>query len=240
MGEKVTQHLLLRWKGSGCMGTVVLIRMAALAVARLGHTSRAFFSGGLSCLPRRRVRLSWFSLVMLLAVSGCGGTSSHARTVAQHKVVAESRHASGRATMLTGMTDERKIRTREEATAAAERARPIEVEIQREIGRLHREVVRRTDLSERERADKNREIDRLRKEWKRIREPIEAWSKQVSKNSGFQHVVQLLQTKDPEIERMIGEMRGILERKGGDEQKEIRRVQEEADRRLKELASKSR
>lgn len=143
----------------------------------LAGTRRVFCveSGG---ARRRGLALArLITLSLLLALGGCDGTSSHARTAAQRKVAVGSGRASGRTSILEGMTDEHKIQSMREANAARARALPIETEIQREIVRLHGEVMRRPGLSERERADKEQEIDRLGKQWKRLREPVEAFYK---------------------------------------------------------------
>lgn len=208
---------------------VLIVRVVALAVATLGRTSRALFGVGSHSAPRRPM----VTLVMLLAISGCGGTSLPSQTVVSQGVVVGNGRADNGATMLMNMTGKHEIRNVSEATAAKERANRTElatVPLFKELGR--------PDLSERERADKEREIDRLREQYKREMDPVDAFYKELERKG--KEYERALERKDPEIERMREEMRRILERKGKDERKEIRRVQEEAKRRLKELAGKSR
>ena len=131
--------------------------------------------------------------------------------------------------MLMGMTNEHKISTMREATAARERA----LTTMSAITRLHGEVMRRPDLSARERADKKREIDRLRKQYKRENEPVEAFYKGLEHRA--EEVERAVARKDHEIERLREEVTRIAERKGKNELKEIERVKGEFDRRLEEL-----
>ena len=79
--------------------------------------------------------------------------------------------------MLRAVADEKKIRNMREATEARKRAIPTGSA----IVRLHEELMRRPGLSQRERADKEREIDRLRAQHKREMEPIEAFHKELER-----------------------------------------------------------
>jgi predicted nucleic acid-binding Zn-ribbon protein len=91
--------------------------------------------------------------------------------------------------MLMGMTDKHKIRNMSEAAAAKERANRTMLA----MAALAKEV--RPGISERERADKKQEIDRLRKQHKREREPVEAFYKE------FVHKAEELVRKREELAR---------------------------------------
>jgi hypothetical protein len=133
--------------------------------------------------------------------------------------------------MLMGMIPEHKISTMREATAARERA----LTTMSAITRLHEEVMRRPDLSEGERVDKKQEIDRLRQQYKREYEPVDAFYKGLERRAKM--VERTVAQKDPEIEHLREEVRRISERKGKTEHIEIERVEGEFSRRLKELES---
>jgi hypothetical protein len=217
------------------MGSVVLMCLVAIAVTASWRFSRRVFAGKLGRSLRGLVGPS--GVTMVLALGGCAGTSSHSQTALQRKVVIGSQLAGGEETMLKGRTDQQKIQSMQEVNAARLRALPIETEIQREIVRLHGEVMRLPGLSEHERADKEQEIDRLRKQWKRLREPVAAFYKRLDRRA--EQVERAVANKDPVIKRLHEEATRISERKGKNEVKEIERVKEEFDRRLAELESGS-
>jgi uncharacterized protein YceK len=177
------------------------------------------------------------ALVVLLGVSGCGGTSSHTGSTNTGSTVQARKTSSGGATvpggsMLMTMTGEHEIRNMTEATAAKERANRTElaiVPLLKELGR--------PGLSERERADKQQEIDRLREQYRREMEPVQAFYKEIEHKA--KEYDRLLKLKDPAVERMREELKRVIERKGKNEVEEFHRIQGEFDRRLAELDRKS-
>jgi len=172
--------------------------------------------------------------VTLLAVGGCGGSGSAARKVVQRGRASGPVDAHGRASgiaeaMLLVMTEDQKIQSASEATAARRRAIRTELAtltILKELAQL--------ELSKAERADKKREVDSLRKQYKREMAPIEAFHRDL------EHKVEAIESffarQDPEVERLRGELRGIVTRKGKNEHEEIERVRREFERRRQELA----
>jgi hypothetical protein len=176
-------------------------------------------------------------MIIPLAVIGCGGANSQTEPASRPDTLIRRGQDDGTATasarrLLIAMIDDYKIRSTSEANAAQQRANGTQLATAALL-----EELGRPGLSERERAEKNREIDRLRKQYNREMAPVLAFYNELEHRlKGAENV---LERKDREIERMRQELAGILERKGGNERREILRVQGEFDRRLKELMPKT-
>lgn len=139
--------------------------------------------------------------------------------------------ATASADMLSAMSEAYKIRSTSEASAAQRRATRTElatVPLLKELGR--------PELSERERAEKKQEIDRLRRQYCREMEAVDAfYTDLVPKLKQAEWAFEL---GDPEIERLRQELVRILKHESENKRSEIARVQREFDRRLNELARK--
>jgi hypothetical protein len=218
------------------MGSVVLMGAIAGAVSALRRAGGALLSGRQDCAPRQRLRRSQIALIMLVAVSGCGGTGSHTGTAAQAGDLLGHGRADDGATdateaMLIVVSDDQRIRNTSEATAARQRA------IRTELASLPLlKELALPGLSEAERSDKKREIERLREQYKREMTLVEAFHKELERK--LKEAEGVFALKDPEVERMRGELTRIIERKGEDEREAIERVQREFERRREELAHK--
>lgn len=125
------------------------------------------------------------------------------------------------------MTGERKIKNVSEATAVRERAYHT---LAATIPLL--KLLKDPSLSERERADSEDKVDRLRKQYKRETEPVEEFYKGLERNSEM--FERILESKDPDIVRMREEIACVLERKEGDEYAEIQRIRGEFKRMAEE------
>ncbi len=205
----------------------------AAALRRLGG---ALFGGGRDCAPRKYAMRSQIVLVLVLGVSGCGGTSSRMGTEGQDGdalgLVSPGGAATGAAgAMLVAVSDNQRIRNTVEATAARQSA------IRTELSTLPLlKELALPDLSEEERAEKRREVERLRERYRREMAPVEAFHKELE--SRLKEAERIFARKDPEVERMRQELASILKRKGSDEREEIERVQREFERRRQELDRK--
>ena len=206
--------------------------VAHRTVAVLSGASHMILSvrGKLARAARGHVRSSPIALIMLV-IAGCGETGSQAQMAHDKAVVGSRELVSGRKVMLLGVIDEHKIRNTSEARVAEEHAIRTElamVPLLKELGR--------PGLSERERADKEREIDTLRKQYNREMEPVDAFHRELGRK--IEKAERTYALKDPEIERIREEMRLTLERRGKNERKEIKRLQGEYERRRRELERK--
>lgn len=175
------------------------------------------------------------TLVMLLTFGGCGEMGSQGRSVIEHKVPVE--HARTDETpsptrgILIAMTDKHKIQNIGEATAARVRADSTGAA----IVLLHKEIGNQ-DLDAQERLDKKREIDRLRRQYRRERGSLNAFYRELE-NKGKEYE-RILALKDPTVERIREEMKRIIETKGPNELMEIDHVRAEYERRHEELMTK--
>jgi len=133
--------------------------------------------------------------------------------------------------MLIAMSGTHEIRSTSEAVAAQQRATLTELATVPLLDELAR-----PDLSERERAEKKHEINRLRKQYHREMAPVAAFYRGLAPK--LNEAERAFELKDPEIEHLRQDLARILERKGTDKRSEISRIQKEFDRRLNELARK--
>ncbi len=117
-------------------------------------------------------------LVTLLPgiVSGCASGTSRAESTARTRATPNGQSTTLGIGMLAGMHDKAKIHSMSEAAAAYERAN----ETRAAVVTLSKEA-NRSGISASEHARKNREIERLREQYIREMEPVNAFLKEVER-----------------------------------------------------------
>jgi hypothetical protein len=116
------------------------------------------------------------AVILLLAVSGCGGSIPHTTLGAQMRETSSNGIIASGDSMHVGMHDKLKIRSMSEAAAAYEQANKTMAAVV-----ILAKEASRPGISGRERTEKNREIDSFRQQYNREMEPVKAFFKKVER-----------------------------------------------------------
>jgi hypothetical protein len=180
-------------------------------------------------------------LLILITISGCGGTGSQVLTTSRQRTIAmPTRRVTGGSPaavdMLVAMVDDDridnlKINNVKEASVASQRAQRTLLA----ITSLNRQI-RGSGLGDGERGEKESAVERLREQYRRELLPLDAFYNKLERKG--KELERILAFKDPEIERIDKELKRVYESSDKNKDGEIVRIRGEFERRSKELLAK--